>query len=110
MKINIKPLSLNQAYRGRRFSTRELADYKLYIWANLPPRSDLIGKLAVSYIFGVSNSNTDADNLIKCFQDALAEAYGFNDNQIYEWQIKKVIVPKGKEFVDFQIEPSSHLH
>lgn len=102
-RLNLKPLSLNKAYRGRRFATSELQDYKASIWALLPRRSELKGKLAVSYVFGVSSKGADVDNCIKCFQDALAEAYGFNDNTIYEWHVKKVITKKGEEFIDFEL-------
>jgi Holliday junction resolvase RusA-like endonuclease len=102
-RLNLKPLSLNQAYRGRRFKTKELEDYKRAIWAILPRRSKLKGKLAVRYIFGVSSKGADADNLIKILQDALAEAYNFNDNQIYKWEVEKVITKKGKEYIEFEI-------
>jgi Holliday junction resolvase RusA-like endonuclease len=45
-----------------------------------------------------------SDNLVKCFQDALAEQYGFNDRQIYAWEFEKVDVKKGNEFVAFEIK------
>ncbi len=61
------------------------------------------GKLAVRYIFGVSSKASDGDNLIKAFQDVIAEAYGFNDKWIYEWHVTKVDVPKGSEYVEFEI-------
>jgi Holliday junction resolvase RusA-like endonuclease len=65
------------------------------------------GRLAVHYVFGVSSSNADGDNLIKAFQDALAEKYGFNDRDIYCWSVEKQVVPKGKEFIDFELRCQS---
>jgi Holliday junction resolvase RusA-like endonuclease len=59
--------------------------------------------LAVKYVFGASSRNSDGDNLIKAFQDALAEQYGFNDRDIYRWEVEKQIVANGKEFVGFEI-------
>ena len=43
----------------------------------------------------MSSKNSDGDNLIKAFQDALAEQYGFNDRDIYRWEVEKRIVAKG---------------
>lgn len=106
-RIMIKPLSLNHAYRGRRFETPELKQYKRDIALQLPKIVVPEGLISVSYTFGVSNKGSDADNLIKAFQDCLAECYGFNDNQIYEWYVKKVIVKKGEEFVDFTLSTVS---
>src|SRR3990167_1055293 len=96
--LDLKPLSVNAAYRGRRFATKELVKYKTDVCRLLPrmiiPKKT---KLAVRYIFGVSAA-TDGDNAIKAFQDALAERYVFNDKLIYEWHITKIAVPKGEEF------------
>lgn len=101
--IKIKPLSLNSAYRGRRFTTPELKNYKETLFYLLPSISRLQGKLSVRYEFGVSSKNADGDNLVKCFQDALANKYGFNDKQIYKWQFEKKDVKKGEEYIKFEI-------
>lgn len=102
-RIDLKPLSVNEAYRGRRFSTPELAKYKADLGLLLPRLQLPPGKLAVRYIFGVSSKGADGDNLIKAFQDCIAERYGFNDKIIYEWHVTKVDVPKGREFVEFEL-------
>ena len=104
-RIGIKPLSLNSAYRGRRFSTITLEVYKRELAYLLPKLKIPKGKLRVWYRFGVSSKGSDGDNLIKCLQDALADQYGFNDKQIYEWTVEKVDVRKGSEFIEFLIEP-----
>ena len=104
VKLDIKPLSLNHAYRGRRFATQELKDFKDTVSLILPKRTPLRGNLSVFYRFGVSSKGADVDNCIKVFQDALAETYGFNDNRIYRWVVEKVIVPKGQEFIMFEID------
>jgi Holliday junction resolvase RusA-like endonuclease len=61
------------------------------------------GKLTVKYEFGVSSKASDGDNLIKSFQDALCEKYGFNDRDIYRWEVEKKIVSKGEEYAAFEI-------
>lgn len=103
--LDIKAISLNQAYRGRRFATSELKKFKEDIFLLLPKCSiNIKGKLEVSYIFGISSRGSDGDNLIKAFQDCLAQAYGFNDNIIYKWKVEKVIVSKGEEYIEFFIK------
>lgn len=102
--IPLKALSLNSAYRGRRFITPELKAYKTAV-VNLSPRLKIPeGRLQACYMFGVSSKQSDVDNLIKCFQDALSEKYGFNDKLIYKIIVEKQDVKKGAEFVGFSIE------
>lgn len=107
IKLNIKALSLNQAYRGRRFATSELSSYKQAIGLlapKLPQIKPSTSKLQVEYEFGVSSKNADGDNLIKCLQDSLADIYGFNDKIIYQWLVRKVDVKKGEEYIAFNIK------
>lgn len=106
-RLPIKGLSLNSAYRGRRFTTPELKQYKLDIIKLLKPiEINRSKKLFVKYKFGVSSKNSDLDNLTKCVQDVLAESYGFNDKLIYKIDLEKIDVKKGSEFIEFSI---SHL-
>jgi len=107
IKILIKPLSLNQAYRGRRFKTKELSLYKQAIGLlapKIPQISLSTGKLEARYRFGMSSKGSDVDNCVKCLQDALAETYGFNDNKIYKITVEKVDVKKGAEFIEYEIK------
>jgi Holliday junction resolvase RusA-like endonuclease len=103
-RINIKPLTVNRAYQGRRFRTPELLAYQQELAYRLPKIEVPKGKLDVSYVFGVSSRNSDLDNCVKAFQDALAEQYGFNDRDVYRMEVEKQIVPKGKEFVGFDLQ------
>lgn len=107
VRLSLKPLSVNEAYRGRRFSTPELKQYKLDLSRILPKMVVPRGPLSVSYVFGVSSRAADGDNLIKAFQDCIADQYGFNDRVIYEWHIRKVDVAKGEEFIEFQLSPAT---
>ena len=104
IRLDLKALSLNSAYRGRRFTTPELKAYKEAIRYLSPVLSVPGGKLQVFYRFGVSSKNSDGDNLIKCLQDGLAERYGFNDKNIYKWEVEKVDVKKGAEFIEYEIK------
>ena len=104
IRIPIKPLSVNEAYRGRRFASAKLKQFKKDIWGFIPNYNGyVLRKIGVRYTFGVSSKNSDGDNCIKAFQDILAEKWRFNDKQIYEWYVKKVLVKKGEEFIDFEV-------
>lgn len=102
----VKGISLNKAYRGRRFSTPELDSFKELCWYELPKtKIDYSNKkLKMNYEFGVSSKNSDLDNLIKAFQDVLSTFYSFNDKIIYQLTSKKIDVKKGEEYCSFEIE------
>lgn len=104
MKVNIKPLSINKAFKGRRKRTTEYNNYRTNVKILLKPSLVIPeGKLCIRLIFGLSSKGFDWDNPIKPIQDIISEYYGFNDNRIYRGIVDKVIVPKGKEFIDFEI-------
>lgn len=68
----------------------------------LPSMRVPTGRLEAFYRFGVSK-RSDADNLVKSFQDILCEKYGFDDHLIYRYTIEKVDVKRGEEFIEFEI-------
>jgi Holliday junction resolvase RusA-like endonuclease len=102
-KIDVKPLSLNGAYRGRRFATPELREFKQGVWYLLPQIKVPKGKLKLKCIWGVSSKSSDCDNLTKTFLDVLAEKYSFNDKVVYKIDLEKRDVPKGSEYIEFKI-------
>jgi Holliday junction resolvase RusA-like endonuclease len=105
IKINIKPMSVNEAWQGKRFKTKRYKEYERECMFRLPKKIDIPdGNLKVSLLFGFSSKLADADNPVKCFIDVLQKKYGFNDNRIYEYSIKKIDVKKGEEFIEFYIE------
>ncbi len=104
MKIVIKPLSVNEAWCGRKFKTPEYKAYEREVLFRLKPMQIPEGKLFIHYIVGYSNSQADIDNFVKPFQDILQKKYGFNDSRIYRLSIEKQIVKKGSEFIEFEIK------
>lgn len=103
MRIKIKPLSVNDAWRGKRFKTPQYKTYEKVLGFMLPKLEIPEGKLKIELTFGFSSKASDWDNPIKPIQDILQKKYGFNDNRIYEAVVKKEIVKKGKEFIEFNI-------
>ena len=103
MKIDIKPLSVNKCYRGRRFKAPEYKRYEKDVLAQLPTLIMPSGNLELHIQAGFSNKGADLDNIAKVFIDILQKAYCFNDNRIYQLHLYKRIVPKGEEFISFDI-------
>jgi len=104
MKIQIKPLSVNEVFQGRRFRTKKYDLYEMQVRYLLPKIEIPKGKLSIKYEVGYSNKLCDIDNFIKPFQDILQKHYEFNDRMIYHLDITKVIVKKGFEYIDFVIK------
>jgi len=103
--IFIKPLSTNKAWKGRRSKTDEHKNYCVAVSCLLPKGLVIPdGLLKAYYEFGLSSRGADYDNNVKSLQDIISKKYGFNDNRIMEANIKKVIVPKGKEYITFKFE------
>jgi Holliday junction resolvase RusA-like endonuclease len=103
--IKIKPLSVNKAWQGKRFKTKEYETYSTYLSYLLPAQIDNIDfnkKLKLDIVVGYSSAGSDIDNFLKPFLDILQKKYEFNDSKIYELNIKKEVVPKKQEFIDFK--------
>lgn len=103
MIVNIKPLTVNQCWQGKRFKTPEYKAYEKELLFKLKKMQIPKGKLSIFIQAGLSNSNADIDNIAKPFIDILQKKYGFNDNRIYEINMIKDIVPRGTEYIDFYI-------
>ena len=101
--LSVKPLSVNQAWKGRRFKTDKYKEYEKEVLIKLPKNLYIPKKICLKIEFGFSNVQSDLDNPVKCLQDILQHKYGFNDSDIYELQVKKTIVEKGLEFILFEL-------
>lgn len=103
IKINIKPLSVNEAWKGRRFKTEKYTDYEKELFYLLPPLILPEGNLMIDIEWGFSNINSDIDNPVKPFLDILQKRYGINDKRIYKMAQSKKIVKKGAEYIWFEL-------
>lgn len=104
MRLDIKPLSVNKAWRGRRFKTDDYKNYEYQCLMMLRPFQVPKGKLKLSLTLGFSSKASDIDNPVKCFQDILCKKYGFDDKRIYHIAVQKVDVKKGQEFIEWQLK------
>lgn len=103
MKLDIKPLSVNEAWQGKRFKTPAYKRYETALLFILPKIKLPEPPYKLSLVFGFSNIAADLDNPAKLFIDCMQKKYGFNDKHIFELNIKKEVVKKGSEFITFTI-------
>jgi hypothetical protein len=106
MKAHAKivPLSINKAWKGKRYSTDEYKSYRLLLTLLLPKKIILPEPFyEIKFVFGLSSTLSDWDNPIKPAQDIIAKKYGFNDKLIRKGSAEIVIVDKGFEFLEFDI-------
>lgn len=104
MKIQIKPLSVNQAWQGKRFKTPKYKAFEKEMLLKLKPiKIDFKGDLEVNIKYGFSSKLADIDNPCKVVLDCLQKKYGFDDRQIIKLGQEKEIVKKGNEFIKIEI-------
>ena len=106
LKVDIKPLSVNKAFKGRRFKTREYDEYINSMLYLLPNNLKINPKayLRLNIVFGFSSRGSDIDNALKCFIDCLVKKYDFDDRSIYELHVIKEIVKKKEEYIKFELK------
>ncbi|MCP4989348.1 MAG: hypothetical protein GY928_25815 [Colwellia sp.] len=104
--INIKPLSVNEAWKGRRFKTDAYKAYETTLLWMLPASFKVPDSpcLELFLEFGFSNKSSDFDNPVKPFVDILQKKYNFNDSRIYKTTIVKTIRSKGGEYIRFELK------
>lgn len=104
IELSIKPLSANEAFRGRKFRTKKYDAYIATLMLILPKLSLPKPPYSINLVVGYSNVLSDIDNCLKPFIDCLQKKYLFNDRDIYKLSIEKKIVKKGEEFINFEIK------
>lgn len=108
MRLDVKSLSVNKCWQGRRFKTTDYKDYERTLLEELPdPAEDFVFNqpLHLNMIFGLSNMAADIDNGIKPLQDILQKKYEFDDKWVFSMEIDKYMVPRGREFMFVEFLP-----
>lgn len=111
MKISIplKPLSINEAFQGRRFKTKKCITF-CEDFLKIAPRKKMIkGKIEIVYNFYVKNhKQADYDNMIKITQDMLVRCeYIEDDRKIYKAIIHKI--PSMEEKIEVEIKAFNEI-
>ena len=102
--INIKPLSVNKCWQGRRFKTDIYKEYERELLLKLPPKNLPKPPFEIWFEFGMSNSLSDWDNPVKPLQDILQKKYQLNDKDIIKAHVNKIKVKKGQEYFSVRLE------
>ena len=104
IRINVKPMSINEAFKGRRYKTKTYTEYEKKLLLILPKVVIPSGRIKLTLVFGITKV-ADIDNPTKALLDIFQKKYGFDDKNIYELHIKKVPVKTGFEFFEYYFEP-----
>ena len=105
VRIYEKTLSVNEAWKGRRYKSDAYKDYRTKLLYLLPRKIDMPEPpFEIYFRFGFSSAASDWDNPVKPLQDILAKKYGFNDKLIRRAVVDTEIVPKGQEFFEFELK------
>lgn len=107
IKIELPPLSVNKCWQGRRYKTKEYLNYQEDLLLVLPKKKLPEPPYRIYFEFGFSNKASDWDNPVKPLQDIMQKKYGFDDKDIYEANVKKIIVKKGYEYFKVKLETLS---
>lgn len=92
LNAKIKPISVNAAFQGRRYKTKECKNYEQYLSLLLPrPTAMLMGDVIMTMHFYLVNYKiTDVSNLVKVTEDIIVKK-GFieDDRKVIELNLKK---------------------
>jgi Holliday junction resolvase RusA-like endonuclease len=104
IEIKIKPLSVNKAWKGRKFKTNDYIKYEHIALLMLPKINKLPSPPYILTIhFNFSSNASDLDNPVKPFLDILQKKYGIDDKNIFKLILTKSIVKKGEESILFNL-------
>ena len=105
IRVDRKPISVNEAYTGKRYNTDKHRQFNKDVGYMLPKIKLPEPPYEIYFKFGLSNPSADWDGSIKPVQDSIATKYGFNDKLIRRCTgVDIEIVPAGKEYFEFQID------
>lgn len=105
INLKIKPLSVNEAFQGKRFKNSKYKTYEQELLLKLPIIKDFPKPpFEIYFEFGFSSSLSDYDNPVKPLQDILVKKYGFDDRDIFKGIIVKKKVKKGEDYLKFDIK------
>lgn len=103
--IPIKPISINQAFKGRRYKTDKCKKFEWDLWQLLKNKPMLKGTVEIEYHFYLKNHKlADYDNMIKVLQDILVKkGYIEDDRKIYHAEQYKI--PSKDDGINIIIRP-----
>ena len=99
INLQIKPLSINVAFQGKRYKSPEYKKYEIQVLRLLPDiEIKEFKRLKITY--GFSNMMSDIDNPTKLVLDLLQKKYNVNDRDLIYLVLHKEKTKKGEEFIE----------
>ena len=92
IELQVKPLSVNKVWQGRRFKTQDYVDYESSCLWLLNKVKPVKGEVEIHYKFHFKGRMMDVDNPIKPLQDVLVKAGIIEDDR----KIMKITAEKFK--------------
>jgi Holliday junction resolvase RusA-like endonuclease len=104
INLDIKPLSVNEAWKGRRYKTDKYKKFESDVLFLLPKAKEKMpDMIALDIHFGFKNLRSDIDNPAKLIIDILQKKYGFDDSQVFELNLRKSVTKM--PFIHILIRP-----
>ena len=101
--LNIKPISVNQCWQGRRYKTPLYKRFEKEMLLLMPKAKLGPPPFTITLEFAFSTYTSDIDNPIKPTLDLIQKKYNINDRDVMELNVKKRVVKKGMEYIKFKI-------
>jgi hypothetical protein len=102
INLQIKPLSINVAFQGKRFKTPAYKAYEKKVLSMLP-NIEIKEFKQLKITYGFSNMCADIDNPTKLVLDLMQKKYGVNDRDLIYLVLHKEKVSKGSEFIEIEM-------
>ena len=99
INLNIKPLSVNKAWQGKRYKSPEYKKYEIQV-VRLLPDIEIKEFKRLKITYGFSNMMSDIDNPTKLVLDLLQKKYNVNDRDLIYLVLHKEKTKKGEEFIE----------
>lgn len=105
ISVDVKPLSVNKAWQGRRFKTDDYLCYENEVYFLLPNGEHVGGMVEIWYTFYLKNHKaTDTSNLIKLLEDIMVKKGLIDDDRyVYSFHAKKI--PSDVHKIEIEILP-----
>ena len=105
MKLNIKPVSVNAAFQGRRFKTPLYKDFEeQMLWALKGNIQKMTGNYTMHLKFYLKNaSRADLSNFVKTTEDCIVKAGLVKDDR-YCWRMVVEKFKSKEDYIEFEIK------
>ena len=83
-RVDIKPMSVNEAWQGRRYRSKKYVQYCANLLLMLPRLTVPKTNLEINFIFGIT-AISDIDNPLKLILDIFQKKYNFDFKVVLDY-------------------------